>query len=401
MGCLSGTRTQTRIQPASGVVKTRLKFGQPSWRISTREVEAFVTETGGHLGPVTFRLGEKKIKPFAVAPWAEEPTPANLPPMLKVLRGDFFCFPFGGNATPYKNERHPPHGETANARWKLESIGPGTLHLSQNCKVRPGRVEKFIVLGAGHAAVYQRHVISGMSGPMNLGHHAMLRFPDGAGSGLVSTSHFLRGHVPPVSLENPESGGYSTLKNGAVFHSLEKVPTRDGGRTDLSRYPARRGFEDLVLLESDVRQSFAWTAVTFPEEGYVWFALKDPRVLRQTILWISNGGRHYPPWNGRHINVMGLEEVTSYFHYGLAESAAKNLLTAKGAVTCHQLKRRKPLVVNYIMAVAPISKRFDRVASITAMESGWTVRLTSQSGESVLAPLALEFLGSRNQHKLH
>lgn len=27
----------------------KTKLGQPSWRVATREVEAFVTETGGHL----------------------------------------------------------------------------------------------------------------------------------------------------------------------------------------------------------------------------------------------------------------------------------------------------------------------------------------------------------------
>src|SRR5205814_1633800 len=121
-----------------------------------------------------------------------------------------------------------------------------------------------------------------------------------------------------------------------------------GDFADLSRYPARRGFEDLVMLVSDTGAPFAWTAVTFLKQRYVWFALKDPGVLRETIFWISNGGRHYPPWNGRHVNVMGLEEVTSYFHLGLAESARKNPLSTKGIPSCVQLNPRRPLTVNYI-----------------------------------------------------
>ena len=95
-------------------------------------------------------------------------------------------------------------------------------------------------------------------------------------------------------------------------------------------YPARRSFEDIVILINDKRPSFAWTAVTFPAEGYVWLALKDPRILSQTILWFSNGGRHYTPWSGRPVNVMWLEEVTSYFHFGMAESVNKNPLSIKG-----------------------------------------------------------------------
>ncbi len=373
--------------------KLKVKFGQPSWRIATSEVEAFVTQTGGHVGPVTFRVGDRKIRPFAVAPWAEEETDRSLPPILKVLRGDFFCLPFGGNATPFKGERHPVHGETANARWRLESAAAGELHLSLATRIRAGRVDKYISLRRGQTAVYQRHVISGMSGPMNLGHHAMLKFPDAPGSGLISTSRFLRGQVAPLPLENPAERGYFCLRPGATFASLERVRTQTGELTDLSRYPARRGFEDLVLLQSDDRQPLAWTAVTFPGEGYAWFALKDPRVLRQTILWLSNGGRHYAPWNGRHAGVLGLEEVTSYFHYGLAESAGKNPLSAKGFATCHQLHPQAPLTVNYIMAVAPIPKGFDRVAEIIPTASGQSVRLVSRSGRVIRVPVDLDFLG--------
>ena len=108
---------------------------------------------------------------------------------------------------------------------------------------------------------------------------------------------------------------------GAEFTSLDRVPLADGGFTDLSRYPARRGFEDLAMVVADDSLPFAWNAVTFAAEGYAWFAIRDPRVLRNTVLWISNGGRHYPPWNGRHVNVLGIEDVTAYFHDGVAASA--------------------------------------------------------------------------------
>lgn len=378
--------------PATMNSTLRSEFGQPSWRISSRAVEAFVTQTGAHIGPVTFRIGGKTIRPYAIAPWAEEPTPKNLPPMLKVLRGDFFCLPFGGNATRFRGERHPPHGETANNRWRCEGATESSLHLSLQTKVRSGRVDSYISLGDDHTAVYQRHIISGMSGPMNLGHHAMLKFPEVPGSGRISTSRFLLGEVVPWPLENPAMGGYSCLWVGGKFRSLRKVPMLGGGWTDLTIYPARRGYEDIVMVVSDPRLPFAWTAVTFPKQGYVWFALKNPRVLRHTVFWISNGGRHYAPWNGRHVNVLGLEEVTSYFHYGLAESAAKNPLASRGHPTCHQLTPKTPLVVNYVMAVVPIPRGFDCVARITSASAGGSVKLTARSGRTTVAPVDLSFI---------
>lgn len=181
------------------------------------------------------------------------------------------------------------------------------------------------------------------------------------------------------------------LKPGARFHRLDRVPTITGELADLSRYPARRGFEDIAALVTKPGGTFAWTAVTFPEEGYVWFTLKDARVLRQTLLWMSNGGRHFPPWNGRHVNVLGLEEITSYFHYGLAESAAPNPLSAAGFPTTVMLDPLQPLVINTIMAVAPIPRRFDKVGSIEATDAGH-VRLVSSNGSRVTVAVNWEFL---------
>src|ERR1019366_10660682 len=135
-------------------MKTHVVAGQPSWRIAAGDVEACVTELGGHLGPVRFG----KIQPYSVAPWAEEKLDPATPPLLKALRGDFFCLPFGGNATPFKGERHQVHGETANQRWRLQSVDTASLHLSLNTKIRRGRVDKFVFLREGHSAVYQRHV---------------------------------------------------------------------------------------------------------------------------------------------------------------------------------------------------------------------------------------------------
>ena len=368
--------------------------GQPSWRFASDTVEAFIAEQGGHMGPVTFDRRNRKIQPLSVAPWAKEKIDPSLPPLLKVLRGDFFCMPFGDNQKPYRGEQHPPHGETANGVWRMKGIKKDgdrtTAHLSLRSKVRAGKTDKLITLVDGHDAVYCRHVISGMSGPMNLGHHAMLKFPEGEEGGVVSTSGFKLGQVFPFGFEDPANGGYSILKPGATFKSLASVPTITGEKTDLSRYPARRGFEDLVQMLNDPSAKMAWTAVTFPKQRYVWFAIKDPRVLTGTIFWLSNGGRHYEPWNGRHVGVLGLEEVTSYFHMGLAQAAAANPFTKKGFVTALRLKPNKPLTINYIMATATIPAGFDRTKSIVVDRGQATLK--ADSGKKVVVPLDGDFL---------
>ena len=233
--------------------------GQPGWSFASDRVKGFLTRTGGHLAPVVFKLGRKSVQPFSITPWSKEPLPGNLPTMLRVARGDFFCAPFGGNAAPYRGEQHPAHGESANRDWTFESLeragGSTTLHTSLKTRVRRGRVDKRLILRAGHAAVYSEHVLSGMTGPMTIGTHPMLLFPDRPGAGTITTSAFKRGFVVPTAWETPEAKGYSLLKLGAPFSSLERVPAAAGGTIDLTRYPARRGFEELVEVISDARQS--------------------------------------------------------------------------------------------------------------------------------------------------
>ena len=366
--------------------------GQPSWTLRTSEVEAAVTRQGGHLSPVRFRIGKTRwVEPFEVAPWAEEKLPAETPELLRVMRGDFFCLPFGGGATPYRGEIHPPHGETCNAVWTLESSQPHRLDLSMETQVRKGHVQKTLELIPGHCAVYSRHVISGMKGPMSLGHHPILKLP-GANAGRISTSRFTYGQVFPEAFENPAQGGYSILKPGAKFTSLRRVPRIDGLFADLSVYPAREGYDDLAMVAADPMLPFAWTALVVAEEGYVWFSLKNPRILRSTIFWMSNGGRHYAPWNGRHRHAIGLEEVTADFDHGLANSAKPNPLSRAGVETSVQLDPKKPLTVPSIMAVSAIPRGFDIVKSIRSSRDGQSVTLTSQSGKTITTPLNVPFI---------
>src|ERR1051325_2650244 len=134
-------------------MKPKRMMGQPSWRVATKTTEAFLTESGGHLGPVTFKLNGRKITPFSVAPWWNEKLDPPQPPIIQVLRGDFFCMPFGGNAKSYRGERHVIHGDTANLKWKLQSIekrdGIAEMHASLQTRVRRGRVDKWVRLVEG------------------------------------------------------------------------------------------------------------------------------------------------------------------------------------------------------------------------------------------------------------
>ena len=92
------------------------------------------------------------------------------------------------------------------------------------------------------------------------------------------------------------------------------------------------------------------------------------------------------------MNVIGFEEVTSYFHPGLAESAQKNPFTKKGFNTTLRLKPNRPLIINYVMAVAPVPAGFDQVKRITTARGKAT--LLAKSGKRTEVPLDTKFLAS-------
>jgi hypothetical protein len=316
------------------------------------------------------------VEPFTTAPWCGRPEAAKLIPLLRQLRGDFFCAPFGAGPE-WRGESHPPHGESANGTWKVLSSGGGRLVATIRTRVRPGRITKVVEAREGETNLYQSHVLEGYRGRMCLGHHAMLDFARN-GPGRISVSKIRLAQVLPAPFENPAQGGYSALKVGAWFRRLESVPMADGGSTDLTRYPAREGFDDLVLVHHKDTPDFAWTAVVFPEKNFIWFSLKNPAHLASTALWHSNGGRHYAPWNGRHRGVLGVEDVTAYFHLGLAASVEDNPWSAKGVPTSLDLGRGGSVRIPYIMGVVPLVDGFDTVQAVQRTGSG--IRLVAASG---------------------
>jgi hypothetical protein len=347
-----------------------------------------VTRIGGQLGSVKFRIGRQTVEPFSTAPWCDKPGAEKLIPLLRELRGDFFCAPFGAGPA-WRGEAHPPHGESANGTWKVVSAGSRSLMATLRTRVRPGKITKIVEAREGETNLYQTHLLEGFKGDMCLGHHAMLDFTRN-GSGIISTSKIRLAQVLPVPFENPVEGGYCSLKPGVWFRQLNRVPLATDGMADLSRFPAREGFEDLVMIQHQDAADFAWAAVVFPEKKFVWFSLKNPAHLASTVLWHSNGGRHYAPWNGRHRGVLGVEDVTAYFHLGLAASLADNPWKAKGVPTALALGRRSGVRIPYIMGIAPLPAGFDAVRAIRRTGAG--IRLTAASGAQIEHAVDTAFL---------
>jgi len=222
----------------------------------------------------------------------------------------------------------------------------------------------------------------------------MLAFPHMARAARLSFSTFRYACTYLEPVERSENRGYSWLEPNAEITDLQSVPCIDGSRTDLTRYPARRGFEDIAIVCADPDLDFAWSAVTFPEREFVWFALRNPRHLASTVLWFSNGGRHFYPWNGRHVNVLGVEDVTACFHKGLAASCRASVLTEHGVRTVLSPDAAGRLSIPYIQGVARVPVGFERVAAIELDPLADQIVLRSDAGAEVNVACQHRFLST-------
>jgi hypothetical protein len=353
--------------------------GAPSFSLSNDLVSLHVTQDGGHLAPAHFTLGKQTVSPYALAPWKPDGIAAELPVLLKSLRGDFMCLPFG------PQENGPPHGDTANGVWEIVSETAGSITLAIDASDISARVEKTIALRPGETALYVSHKITGLEGDWSYGNHPILDLSDvPEGSARVSVSPFRWASVYPEWFSNPADGAKQALKIGAIFSELKEVPLSDGGTTDLTRYPSRPGTDDLVMMvseENTPEQPFAWTAVVM--DGYVWFSLKNPSDFPATLFWLSNGGRSAAPWDSRHTARIGIEDVCSHFCDSVGISR-KDLLRNIGVPTTRRFSKDEPVTLRNIQAVASVPEDFGLVKTI--MPSGENeVTLTDEKGASVTA----------------
>src|SRR5688500_8206907 len=207
------------VSPA-GAAEPRTIRSQPSWVISTPQVEVAVTVRGAHMAPVTFMQDTAQpVQPYHVSPWQDEGL-KNLPaPVLNTLRGDWFCIPFGGNGEAFRGETHPPHGEVAGGEWRkideTKTAGVTTLRLAFETKARRGTITKELFLIEGQNVIYSRHVIEGFAGPAPLGHHATLAMPDEEGVFRIATSPIRLGVTNPSLFSDPAKREYQSFAIGA------------------------------------------------------------------------------------------------------------------------------------------------------------------------------------------
>jgi hypothetical protein len=316
-----------------------------AWRLSWRHGEAELQAQGGMLGPLTLRLKDgRAVQPMFLAPWLDDPATRNLPPLLRDLRGELPCAPFGRTDFPEGTKgwtRRDPgdeweHGYSANQAWSLITADEGLIRIGIDYPERAPirRLERQITADPDAAAldisltIYPRadaHV------PVAL--HPTFRVPPGGIE--LRPGPFARAVAYPV----PAEPGVSRLIPDSTALDLASLPAIQG-TLDLSHLPLAVKTEELLQLEACQSPFSLYYKAEKVEVRLSW----DQQKLPDVMLWVSNAGRAAFPWNSRNY-ALGVEPVNGAFDLGrVAAPPTDHPLAARRGLA---LKKDQSIRIDY------------------------------------------------------
>lgn len=292
-------------------------------RLSWGHGVAWVEPIGAMLGPVEFRLPNGTgASPVAVAPWGDDRSARHeaLPPMLKRLRGEWPCVPFGAPSAPEglpQRWRGLPvegagadfHGFSSHHVWTLVRDEPGLLCLEiaypPEHAIAGLRREIRAVPDAPEIEL-PLDIMARRDCRLPLALHAVFALPSEAGMAELRPGGCAGGWTYPVDAES----GVSRLLSDRPFDSLARAPGRDG-TIALNRLPLPFDTEEIVqIFEPGGRI----TLRNHADRYETWIAF-DAELVPSALLWISNRGRSACPWASR-FTAVGIEPLRGAFDLG-------------------------------------------------------------------------------------
>jgi hypothetical protein len=360
-------------------------------RIEAQGIAVTVDLRVGHIRDFVVEQGGRTVRPLHTAPWVDDEMigrDETLAPNLRWLSGDFFCAPFSASDV----EQAPAHGWPASGVW--EHLGTGregdavTARFALTQPVMGARLEKHLTLRDGHPFLYERHIFFGGSGRIPVANHAMTRF--GPAGGRLSFSPKAWGETPAKPLEGDPSRGRSALRYPHRFERFSDIELADGSRANLGEYLIAERHEDFVMLVEAPGNALGWAAAVRRDAREIFVSLKNPAELPITMLWFSNGGRDYSPWNGRHLGVLGVEEGRSYGGAGHRGSIADNPLAEAGVPTALDLMPDGAVSVRNIIGGLALPEGWTAVEAVESDRE--MLRLSGNAGAALEVPCDTEFL---------
>lgn len=320
-----------------------------------------VQRLGAMLAPVTFILADgRQVSPFHIAPWADEPGSDALPGILRKLRGEWPCVPFGysvpsdGWPGDWSRVMGPPeageeaHGHSSNHDWTgIDSDGRSlSLALNYPASSPVARVERTVTPDPDAPAVdIEFTIIVRRACRLPIGLHPIFRLPVQTGAAELELGVFDHGRTYPDDVEP----GAPFFAKDVSFADLTAVPARAGGTVDASHLPLQADTEELLQVEG----LDGSVALANHAEGYRARLSWQKEHFPSLLLWYSNRGRKAAPWNGRHVAI-GVEPICSPFGLGPATARADNPIARSGIPTALAFTPERPFTTRYRIEASPL-----------------------------------------------
>jgi hypothetical protein len=320
------------------------------WTLNWDYGEAVIQSLGGMLGPVRLDFAPRRsVWPLHVAPWDDDPF---LPGILRTLRGEWPCVPFGAvrapGGLPPAYEVHDAsdewnHGYASNHLWQLVERGLHDIRLRIDYPNEADIVslERVIAVDPHAPALDVSLTIHARRNtvlPMAL--HPTFAVPP-EGVEIHGCPHSTI-HTYPAPVE-PE---VSQVLADRTANSLATLPTATG-TLDATRLPLDIATEEIVQL-MDCRPPFM---LRYAASGADVLLDWDAHALPDALLWISNGGRAYAPWNGKNF-ALGVEPLNGFFDLGrVVTPVATHPLATRAGLT---LEDGTPRTIRYRISAQPI-----------------------------------------------
>jgi hypothetical protein len=315
---------------------------------------------GGMLGPITFIVaGDRQVSPLYLAPWAAQEARPPLSEVLKSLRGEWPCIPFGSYrpkdgfppdwATIIGNRQGETyqHGFSSNVDWRWTNVGPEEIELA--CRYpEESDIEEVVrrVRPVPDCAAVDLELLVTARRPTRLPAGLHFTFSKPRTIAKLRPGVFRDAWTSP----GPPFESTQAFEPNCRFRDLERTPARNGSYVDATTFPLAVEAEDLIQLNGvdghfdldlhadHYRVSLKWNPDHFPS----------------VLLWISNRGLHSPPWNGQHI-ALGIEPVCSAFGLGLEATRNENPLRRSGINTVIDFQPAVPFKTGYRISASAFS----------------------------------------------
>ncbi|WP_173422621.1 hypothetical protein [Ensifer adhaerens] len=279
---------------------------------------------GGMINGLRLRLPDgRMVEPLATAPWIDEPNVAALPEILRSMRGEWPCIPFGTEGATTLPDgwpiaagtNVPPHGFAANNDWTVTENSGALVAEIRYPDDSPIELLRRRLRPANAGVQLDLEVLPRRDCNLPIALHPVLTLPQASGTARLNIGPHDTVWTHPLGSE-PDP---CPLVVDEVSPNLNGVLCRDGTEIDLTSLPLSERAECRVLIPNASGRA----TLERLDENWQTVLEWNPGDFPSLMLWISNRGRQGFPWSGRHLAI-GVEPCRAAFDLGATISAGPN-----------------------------------------------------------------------------